>query len=115
MIKYNENSFFANIIVRWIDYVLLFSLLLLSFSDSTEGMEFNVSFFLILFGTLLAYLITALALKYTDFYMAEPGTEEADKKVKFTLVYAAIAFALCTSLVFCVHSFFLHCPSKCHS
>ena len=50
--------------------------------------------------------ITAHAVDKTEFFIEQLGEKEANKKVSYTLVYASIAFVLCTSLMFYMSYFF---------
>ena len=106
MFVYDQDSFFAKDIVRWIDYALLFIFLVLPLAASVDGQEFNVHFLCIITGALFAMGITGHALDKTDFFIEELGEKEANKKVNYALVYATISFILCTSLVFYLSYFF---------
>lgn len=106
MFIYDRNSFFSKDIVRWVDYALLFVFLVLPIAASVDEQENNVHFICIILGAWISLGLTEHTLKHTNSFIGKLGTEEAEKKVKFALIYSTIAFVLCTSFVFYLSYFF---------
>lgn len=100
MFIYDRDSFFANDIVRWIDYALLLVILVLPIAASVHEHPFNLHFVCIIAGALIGIAITGHAVKNTTFFIGEFGEREAEKKVRFAMSYATVAFILCTALLF---------------
>lgn len=99
MFVYNEDSFFAKDIVRWINYVLVFFIIVIPFAASTRESEFNYFFLCVVLGAIIALLITGKAVDETEFF-PEKGKKEQDKMKGYILWYSAIAFVLCASMMY---------------
>lgn len=99
MFVYNKSSFFAKTLVRWINYVLMFLIIVLPLAASTRESEFNCFFLCVGLGAILALLITGKAIDETEFFL-EKGKKEQDKMKGYILWYSAIAFILCSSMLY---------------
>ena len=118
---YNPDSIFDSDTVRWIDYALLAIFLILPIGVSSRYQIPNIHFICIILAAFSAAAITSYALKETTFWIdilskdekrfidwADSSSDDlfrvvtssVERKVKYAITYATIAFILCSSLFF---------------